>query len=308
MINKDKCGICGKQQFEVIGAGQHDKMDLPDWVVGRLGDGRYEIRRCRYCHFCWKSPQLANEDYLNYYKICSLKDWVIDQAALKARRFKRKKQFIERLASGRRILDIGCFQGDFLGSLGDGWERFGIEQNDGARQACLEKGIRVIGCDIDDLPGSNTSFDVICLIDILEHLSDPLEGLKLALGSLKEKGALVIETGDMDSLFARVMGGDWHYYTYFGHISFFSKRSLRVLCEKLDITPAIVRRWPHMIRGRWHVTKQCYKALSYKWPVIRPRHLLRCLWRQGRIPKKEGFSPWLTGISDHIFMVGIKTD
>jgi len=147
---------------------------------------------------------------------------------------------------------------------------------------------------------------VITLIDVLEHLPDPYERLSCVAERLAPGGALVIETGDTRSLHARVMGCDWYYQGCPEHVSFFCVRALRRLFERLGLQTAGMWRWPHRVQDARHVLSAWAKALTFKWPALRPRHLARCLASGRGLPAKEGVSPWLTGICDHVFALGLK--
>lgn len=308
MVNKCVCGICGSSKYDIIGRSHHHEDARIAGSLVLLEDNGYKIRECRSCHFRWKSPQLSYDEYLKYYKISTVSDWDSDESKITIRQLRRKQQIVERFVRGGRVLDIGCWRGEFLGCWGGDWEKFGIEPSDAGRKACTAVGIRVIGSVIADIPDAKGSFDVICMMDVLEHLPNPFDQLKTVVASLRPGGALVIETGDTDSMLSRVMGIDWHYYGAREHISFYCQRSLRKLLTRLGMEVGMLRRWPHMLQGRYHVIKQWHMALRFKWPIIRPRHLFRSLVRQRRFPKKEGCSPWLTGVNDHIFVVGLKSD
>ncbi|MHC4479548.1 MAG: class I SAM-dependent methyltransferase, partial [Planctomycetota bacterium] len=134
---------------------------------------------------------------------------------------------------GGQVLDIGCSQGEFLAGWGPQWVRFGIEPNEEAREACSSRGIRLVGHVIEDLARCGEQFDVICMMDLLEHLPDPAASLRPIATRLREGGALVVETGDTRSLLATVMGADWHYYGAPEHIAFYCESALMELFRRL---------------------------------------------------------------------------
>lgn len=308
VVDKDTCGVCDCQDFHVIGQWRHGEDARIAEVPVSLEDNQYEIRQCRSCGFRWKSPQISYHDCRKYYAASTTTDWFMSESAVKSRRLEQKQQLIEHLVSGHRVLDIGCWQGGFLSCWGARWERFGIEPNDAGRKACCEAGIKLIGHAVEDISHADLSFDAVCMMDVLEHLPDPFHLLKPVAERLEPAGALMIETGDTDSLHARVMGSDWYYYGCAEHVSFCCAHALHTLFARLGLAVRGIWRWPHMVRGRRHVAEQWYAALTYKWPVLRPRHLARCLVRQRRLPKRVGVSPWLTGLSDHILIIGLKPD
>ena len=300
------CGICGQQHFDVIGFSHYPIETTCGNSPVRLEENKFEIRECRNCFFRWKSPQLSPDDYFKLYASSDNIDWHINESSLRSRRLKYKVKLIEEASSGHRVLDIGCFRGDFLQCFGSKFEKFGIEPSDACLKACARAGIKIIGKSIEDLQSIDLSFDVVTMIDVIEHLDDPVNLLIPLVERLEVGGLLVIETGDMDSLLARVMGIDWHYYSALEHISFYCEKSLRILFQHLGLINLSLYRWPHIVRRRWHVLHQWHQALRFKWPFIRPRHLFRTLVHKKKFPKKEGAPPWLTGVKDHIFIIGKK--
>jgi hypothetical protein len=64
------------------------------------------------------------------------------------------------------------------------------------------------------------------MLDVIEHLPNPLETLALVGQALDVGGWLMISTGDWDSLLARVMGRRWRLMTPPQHLFYFSRRTL----------------------------------------------------------------------------------
>ena len=55
-------------------------------------------------------------------------------------------------------------------------------------------------------------FDVVTFWDVIEHLEEPIPHLEAAHRLLKDDGLLVIETQNVESRFARLMGRKWQHY------------------------------------------------------------------------------------------------
>ena len=71
--------------------------------------------------------------------------------------------------------------------------------------------------------------------DVIEHVSNPLGEMQQADRLLKPGGLLVVHTMDIDSGFARVMGGRWPWLMEM-HIYYFSQRTLKHMLEKAGFT------------------------------------------------------------------------
>ena len=65
-------------------------------------------------------------------------------------------------------------------------------------------------------------FDVIVMLDVIEHVPDPRETLALCEKHLNPGGIVVITTGDFGSLPARLLGARWRLMTPPQHLWFFT--------------------------------------------------------------------------------------
>lgn len=95
---------------------------------------------------------------------------------------------------GKRILEIGCGSGSLLYQLQKkGYEVLGTELS---REICDvikdRAGLNVIQGSIDEVP--QVPYDLILMIDLFEHLYEPVVFLSKCRSLLAEKGALLIHT------------------------------------------------------------------------------------------------------------------
>jgi len=94
-------------------------------------------------------------------------------------------------------LDIGCGTGEFSEYLKKtGNEIIGIEITDICTEICKKKGLQVITLDIEKytLPDLG-QFDFILMLEVIEHLIDPLPVLRDKIRKLlKKDGSLIIST------------------------------------------------------------------------------------------------------------------
>lgn len=89
------------------------------------------------------------------------------------------------------ILDVGVSTGGMLGPLSTLGKVIGIDNSDVAIQLCRKKGYsNVVKCSAEDLPFAGGSFDLICAMDILEHVDDDEAALKEFFRVLRPGGLL----------------------------------------------------------------------------------------------------------------------
>ena len=166
------------------------------------------------------------------------KEWVPIKADLV------RIETIVRLAGrGRRILDVGCYDGH-IGKLllNNGNEVYGVDFSQGAVSLASAKGIRAIMADIeeDSLPFEKGFFDCIIAAEIIEHIIDTDSFLEKLKALLVDKGDLIITTPNLATLGRRLMllcgknplievscQGEAA-----GHIRYFVKESLFDLLDK----------------------------------------------------------------------------
>lgn len=123
---------------------------------------------------------------------------------------------IDALVGGRAgsLVEIGCAAGYFLDEARRrGWRVAGIEPNeDMARIARDELAVDVRTATLLDAPHIPPA-DVVVLLDVLEHLTEPREVESRLHQMVRPGGLLFIETWDSDSLTARVLGERWHQWS-----------------------------------------------------------------------------------------------
>lgn len=134
------------------------------------------------------------------------------------------------------ILDLGCGYGNHLRLAAElGWRCFGVEISEHARSIAQERlgGSALIVAAVEELIPH--SFDVILILDVLEHLSDPYHFLYplFALGAIQPHTLLVVTTPNAGSIEARVDPAGWSYRHPPSHLTYFSRKSLQVLFHAL---------------------------------------------------------------------------
>lgn len=201
--------------------------DFADFDPGRFYDASY-----------WQSEDVT-KGYADYYALADVLERT-HRARLRHLRRRLAHRPPARLRTRpARLLDVGCGPGFFVrDARRAGFEAYGVELSD----AAVEHARNVLNltvwqgrCQRDQL--GDGSYDVITLWDVLEHLPDPAEALTAVAEKLVPNGLLVLTTGDITSLTARLSGPCWHLYTLPEHLWFHSPASVRHLLRHVGLIP-----------------------------------------------------------------------
>jgi SAM-dependent methyltransferase len=147
--------------------------------------------------------------------------------------------------SNARLLDVGCSSGSLLAvAVEMGFTAQGVELAPAAAAAARRAGFDVFDGRLHDAGYAPGSFDVITLIELIEHIADPLVLLRQCRDLLRPRGVAVINTPNGASWSARALGGEWEGFSLTrlgGHICFYSPRALHVLADRTGFDIAAIR-------------------------------------------------------------------
>ncbi|MGA9450171.1 MAG: class I SAM-dependent methyltransferase [Verrucomicrobiia bacterium] len=141
------------------------------------------------------------------------------------------------VATGGRVLEIGCAHGFFLEMIQPIYPgSMGIDISEAAVAHARLRGMDVRAGDLLETE-FNTSFDAVCLWDTIEHLSRPYEVMRRAATLLKPGGFLFLTTGDFGAWLPRWQGLKWRQIHPPTHLFYFTRPSLRKLCNRAGLEP-----------------------------------------------------------------------
>jgi SAM-dependent methyltransferase len=135
---------------------------------------------------------------------------------------KLAQELIERHGlGGKRILELGCGRGEFLGLFAGHCEPIGFDQSFDPERVPAAPGVRIesryFAPDQDPERG-----ELVISRHVLEHVPDPVEHLRLLLGACAEPGALYLEVPSGGFLLEQLALWDLIYE----HVSYFTPASL----------------------------------------------------------------------------------
>lgn len=125
-----------------------------------------------------------------------------------------------------RILDVGCGSGYTASSLREYGQVWGIDFSEHSLKFCKENRIsNICQGDACSLPFKDESFDLITVLDLLEHLKEDKKGLDEIYRCLKSGGIAIISVPAFMFLWSSFDIPSMHYRRY-------SRIELKSLCDR----------------------------------------------------------------------------
>lgn len=114
--------------------------------------------------------------YTEYYEIENVHWWFLGRWHILLNLIRR--EFNHR-SEGIRALDVGCGTGTMLGYLESFGPAFGVDCSAEAIRFCQSRGRnQLVQSFATALPYKDESFDLVCALDLLEHVSDDIASLE----------------------------------------------------------------------------------------------------------------------------------
>lgn len=228
------CAWCGSNDSQTVLSGPDRTHALP---------GMFTLVQCLGCGTIRQNPRLTweslknyyPEDYNSYYPLVRELRNPIRRIEHRYGPWKRLRA-IERRQPGGRLLEVGCGTGLLLEeALRSGkWQVTGLETNPWAankvRQALH---IPVIEAPLTEANLPENHFDAIVYWNVLEHLYEPIDDLRLTYRLLKNGGWLVIGLPNLESWDRRLFDRDWIGWELPRHLHLFPRKTLQAILESI---------------------------------------------------------------------------
>jgi SAM-dependent methyltransferase len=194
----------------------------------------FRIVRCRRCRLVRMNPRPIEADIHRYYHDDFYRSDETPQEALRNMdaRLRAMARHVTRYPRGR-LLDVGCFRGEFMEHLRaeHGWDVAGVEFS---QRPPNSYGLDIFYGDIADAPFADASFDVVTVWAVMEHVYHPAHTLRHVQRLLKPGGTAIILVPNFHSLPARFMIHD----DIPRHITMFTRRTLGRMLRAAGLRPA----------------------------------------------------------------------
>ena len=244
------CHVCNSPSFDAVLSAD---------------DRSLELNRCGGCGFVYLSnwqESLAKADQLyDYYADLTEEDLAKRHSAENRARQRALLEKLSGYANGRKLLDVGCGDGQLLQTATEtGWEALGIDLSRAAVELCRRRGLDASNTDFFDRSLDARRFDVIVMSELLEHVPAPQRFLSRAESLLEPAGVLYLTTPNFGSLARRVLGERWS-VVHPEHIGYFEPSTLRDMVsretslvalevEARNVAPSTFVAWARGLRGR----------------------------------------------------------
>jgi len=132
------------------------------------------------------------------------------------------------------LVDVGAGGGFMVeAAQAAGWHAVGLEPSTtAARHAARERQVHMVGGRLEEAPFSSGRFNVVTMLDVLEHVTCPGKCLTQARRLLGPGGILLVETPNMAGWLPRLMGARHPWVRPPEHLTYFTPATLRVLLER----------------------------------------------------------------------------
>ena len=236
------CPLCGGSDQEVIKPAKYPaniSAEELERAFSASSDHQLldQVVRCRACDMYFLSPRPKSDLIIRGYSDA------VDPVFV-AQNPQRVEVFTRNLRSalksigwdsgaGKSFLDVGCAGGASLVAARTlGFEVTGIEPS----RWMAEFGRKTYGVDIrqgtlEADTFAPQSFDLISLWDVLEHIPDPNELLRIVLGLLKPGGVFIVTYPDIGSLAQKILRDRWPFWLSV-HLNYYTPKTMRVQLEK----------------------------------------------------------------------------
>jgi SAM-dependent methyltransferase len=265
------------------------------------------LYRCPTCRLVFRSPMPPEEALRAAYAAMPVNSWAYDVPA----HWEWIRNCIHELAPNKRVLDVGCFRGDFLATLPSEFTRFGVEPNAEASGIAAGRSITILGREaMDELPGSEESFGAIVMMDVAEHVPDPATVFRHLRRYLAPGGVLLVFTGNSEHWLARLSLPFYWYMSFPIHLVYLGTRYMDWFARSDCWTVAQEMRYPMHFRGRKnHAKDLLHGVVLMIWKRWLGKSFLagafKCVPALKRLDAMKS-PPLLFSVHDHFGVVLIK--
>ena len=269
------CPWCGSTNDNTV-------LELKDYFLSKED---FKISECPHCGLRFTIPRPAPEVIGKYYQSEAYYSHQINNKGfipqvyefIKSFNIKRKTQLaIGGLPSGR-LLDIGCGVGDFLVQIqNQGWGVQGVEPSEDAKKIAETRLGFCPQAPTDYALFEDSSFDVITMWHVLEHVDDLHFQTSEIVRLLKPGGRLILALPNFQSFDCQYYKDKWAAWDVPRHLNHFAPDTLRNIMTSLGFQVIDTQR---LIWDAYYISYMSERFLGHSLPLVRGAWIgLRSNW------------------------------
>jgi 2-polyprenyl-3-methyl-5-hydroxy-6-metoxy-1,4-benzoquinol methylase len=238
------CWVCGCTRARAFKPRSLLRALEPDDL--NITDARYgstlALSQCQACGFVYAVDPML-DDLNGLYERLHDPDYEHTQES-RGHQMRRLLRVILHLhPHAKRLLDIGAGAGALVRHACDlGLDAIGVEPS----VSHVESGARINRVHL--LQGrfphpalERRQFDIITMIDVIEHVTEPVDLLRHAADALTPGGMLVVVTPDLGSVAARFLKHRWWHFRL-AHVGYFNRETLLRAADRASLRAVDIRR------------------------------------------------------------------
>ncbi len=225
------CNLCGADDYTILFKSGIAQIN--------------QIVKCNHCSLMYANPRMhdvSQEVFIKEFDPA----WVLahgqrrfEKESLQIRDYKKTQAYINKNYPNQgKLIEIGSGFGHLLNFFKqDGWDVMGIEPLKGG---CLfsesEFGIKAIPKTLEEASLNENSVDVVLMMHVIEHVSDPSSTFKEVYRILKPGGIFILETPRYDTFMFKMFAKRERSLSCNGHIYFFTTHTLKKMATNAALT------------------------------------------------------------------------
>lgn len=218
--------------------------------------GELRVVSCRNCGLHYLNPRIRESvmresyergTYFSGGETSGYDDYHMQEMSLRYtfRRFLKNLRKV--FPQADNLLEVGCGYGFFLDEAKVFFPlRTGIELSaEAGVTAQKTSGANIHIGSAYSLPPEMKEFDIIIMINVIEHVYDPVPLLVFLRERLKAGGVMVLATPDIGSFWYKIMKKRWPSFKIPEHVAFYDKKTLADLLNRAGFRPTGTIPFPH---------------------------------------------------------------
>ncbi|WP_084502593.1 class I SAM-dependent methyltransferase [Fundidesulfovibrio putealis] len=218
------CCICGSPEYRSLYADElGDSSPAVEYDFTAETRKTFAIVSCIACGHIYTNPMPMIDD------VYAESEDEVYQSTRKQRIkcFEKIFDLIQNYHKSGNLLDVGCATGLLLDVVSSKFKTYGVEPSRWSRGACSKK--HKVYSSLEEV--DNIRFDVITMLGVIEHITDPDALMRMIVKKLNPGGVFVVYTGDVEAFLPRLLKKRWWWYQGM-HLHYFSLRTLVMLMNK----------------------------------------------------------------------------